>query len=200
MRWARSADERRRWRFALAFLGAIYGSLYFLPFLLELLRARNLLRVALGALALALLVAVVVAFARRRAAGREWAVLAAIVAVYALVLSRMSILQERLHLLEYGALALLVRDALRASFLAGARRNHPERDAALGAFVATAAAGWVDELLQGILPNRYYDLRDVGFNALAAGLALSAAALTAAAARSEARRAAAEDSGGERWQ
>lgn len=191
MRWTRSAAERRSWRIALGVLGAIYGSLYFLPFLLEFLRDRNLLRVALGALAATLFAAVVVSFARRRAGAREWAVLAAIVAAYALVLSRMSILQERLHLLEYGALALLVRDALRWRFLAQPSRAHPERDAALGALLLTAAAGWVDELLQGILPNRYYDLRDVGFNALAAAMALAAASLSASAARAEARRAAA---------
>jgi hypothetical protein len=191
VRWARSAAERRSWRIALGGLGAIYGSLYFLPFLLEFLRDRNLLRVALGALAATLLAAVVVSYARRGAGGREWAVLALIVAAYASVLARMSILQERLHLLEYGALALLVRDALRWRLLAGPPRAHPERDAALGALLLTAAAGWVDELLQGILPNRYYDLRDVGFNALAAAMALAAASLSAWAARAEARRAAA---------
>ena len=36
--------------------------------------------------------------------------------------------------------------------------------------------GWLDEGVQGLLPNRMYDLRDVAFNALAAALALGAAA------------------------
>ena len=44
-----------------------------------------------------------------------------------------------------------------------------------------AAVGWLDEAVQGILPNRIYDLRDVAFNALAAGLALAAAAALRAA-------------------
>jgi hypothetical protein len=36
------------------------------------------------------------------------------------------------------------------------------------------AAGWIDELIQGLLPTRYYDLRDVAFNAAAGLLALLA--------------------------
>jgi len=36
---------------------------------------------------------------------------------------------------------------------------------------------WLDEGIQWLLPGRVYDLRDVGFNALAAGAGLGAAAL-----------------------
>ena len=37
---------------------------------------------------------------------------------------------------------------------------------------AGAAIGYGDELLQGILPGRYYDLRDVAMNALGAVLGI----------------------------
>ena len=42
----------------------------------------------------------------------------------------------------------------------------------LVAAVATGILGWIDEGIQAFLPNRYYDLRDVAFNALAGVLSL----------------------------
>jgi hypothetical protein len=54
---------------------------------------------------------------------------------------------------------------------------------ALAAVLATTAAGWLDEGIQAVLPNRYYDHRDVVFNGAAA-----AAAVAALAARGWARR------------
>jgi len=38
----------------------------------------------------------------------------------------------------------------------------------------TAILGWLDEGIQAILPNRVYDVRDVGFNALAGLMAIAA--------------------------
>lgn len=167
-------DERRAWAVALGLLGAIYLSLYPLPFLLEALRARGLLRRSIAALFAAAALAVVAGALRRRARWREWAVLGAAALVYGLLLSRMDVLQERLHLLEYGAVALAFRAAIAASLGArggGGRAAGPAMLAA--AFGATVAAGWLDEGIQALLPNRYYDIRDVGFNALAGALALA---------------------------
>ena len=82
----------------------------------------------------------------------------------------MSVLQERLHLVEYGAVALAFRAAFAARRADG---RAPALPAAAAAFGATVAAGWLDEGIQALLPNRYYDIRDVGFNALAGALALA---------------------------
>jgi hypothetical protein len=182
--WTRSASERRWWTLALVYLAGIYLSLYPLQFALDFLRTRNLLRLTMGALFVVAGAAVVAAMARRRATRLEWLVLGAIGATYLLLLSRMTIIQERLHLLEYGLLALAFREALvaRAAASPGGTAARPARTAA-GALGLTALAGWVDEGIQGILPNRVYDLRDVGFNALAAAIALAAAAALGWAAR-----------------
>ena len=48
------------------------------------------------------------------------------------------------------------------------------RAAAPAAFGLTAAGGLLDELIQGVLPNRTYDLRDVALNAFSAALAIAA--------------------------
>ncbi|MBP1644251.1 MAG: hypothetical protein H6Q03_2920, partial [Acidobacteria bacterium] len=166
-----SAEERRWWRISWAYVAAIYLSLYPLQFALDFLRTRNLLRLSLAALALVLAGVAVRVLARRRAGRREWLVLVLVGATYVLAAMRMPIVQERLHLAEYGGLALAFRRAL-----------------ALGAAGLAALAGLVDELIQGVLPNRQYDLRDVGFNAGAAVLALVAAGALAGARASDGRR------------
>ena len=51
------------------------------------------------------------------------------------------------------------------------------------AIVATALLGWLDEAIQLFLPDRVYDLRDVGFNALAGLMAVVASAALAWARR-----------------
>ena len=42
------------------------------------------------------------------------------------------------------------------------------------AVAVTALFGWLDEGIQAILPNRVYDIRDVGFNVLAGLIAIAA--------------------------
>jgi hypothetical protein len=90
-----------------------------------------------------------------------WAFAALVLAAigYAVVFSSLRALRlERTHLVQYGIAALLAWRAV-------AQHVH-------GAFAAYAAAaligtaiGWGDELVQGLLPNRVYDLRDVAMNA-----------------------------------
>jgi hypothetical protein len=167
--------ERKLWIAVAVAIAALLASLYPLQFLLDFLRARNLLRLSIVTLFAVVAGLVAGWMLKRRAGVREWLVLFLAAAAYALFAMRLEVPQERLHLVEYGALALLLREAF-----AERRRSHglpdsPGRVAAL-ALGASIAVGWVDELVQGILPNRQYDLRDVGFNTLAAAMALATAA------------------------
>lgn len=70
--------------------------------------------------------------------------------------------EEAVHFLEYGLLGYLLFRALR----------HSIRDESiyLAAFLIGALVGVFDEILQWAMPNRYWDFRDAGLNALAAGL------------------------------
>ncbi len=77
----------------------------------------------------------------------------------------LAIPEERLHFLQYGLMAVLARRAV-APRVGGWRQY-------LAAIAIASAAGWGDELIQGLLPDRYYDLRDVLINALAAALAMA---------------------------
>ncbi len=72
---------------------------------------------------------------------------------------------EAVHFFEYGLVGILSFNALKH------RSQNPWRlNASSG--LLTTATGWFDEALQGLLPNRYYDLRDVGLNALSGILGL----------------------------
>ena len=171
----RSARERRLWIAVAVAVGALLAALYPLQFLLDALRSRNLLRLSIAALFLFCATATVGALARRRAPLSAWLVLAATGAVYAGLALAMEVPQERLHLVEYGALALLVRAAV-AESVAVRALGEQVTSVDIWALGAVTLIGWLDEAVQGVLPNRMYDLRDVAWNALAAGLALAAAA------------------------
>ena len=66
---------------------------------------------------------------------------------------------DRIHFVEYGVLGLLC-------FRAVGPRHGPARKVAYG-MVAVFAIGFLDEVVQGFLPIRYYALRDITIDLLA---------------------------------
>lgn len=171
----RTPLERRLWLAVASAVSLLLAALYPMQFVLDALRARSLLRITIVALFLLCAAVVVGALARSRAPLAAWLVVTLAGTVYASLALAMEVPQERLHLVEYGALALLLRAAIAESVLrrpAGRRVSNVD----VWALGASTAIGWLDEGVQGILPNRIYDLRDVAFNALAAALALTAGA------------------------
>ena len=72
---------------------------------------------------------------------------------------------ERIHFLEYGALAL---------FLFRAIRHHVKIPWSYGISILGAfGIGLLDEIFQGFLPNRFYDPRDLWMNLAGAGLGMA---------------------------
>ncbi len=164
-----SRSDRRLWSAAGLCVALIWLSLSIARPAAEALRERNLLRlsVALAFLAAAGFIAWRLSILRP---GRRTLVAAAVVAIaYLLLLVAVPMMpEERLHFLQYGTVAVLVYLALRERHSHRAGRVSPF----LAAAVLTASLGWVDEGIQAVLPNRYYDLRDVAFNSAAGVLAL----------------------------
>lgn len=144
--------SRRAARLALGLLlGLIWGTLGTTRGITNWLRQRALLQPAIlfGVLLLALLS---LALPVRRRALLAVLGMASVIFAGAWLLMRSP--EERVHLIEYGIVAVLFEAVFRERRL-------------LKAFLATIAAGWFDECLQALIPSRHYDLRDVGFNALA---------------------------------
>lgn len=162
--------ERRLWSWTLLIVVAVYSTLAFSQPIDVILRNREW---ATGAFILALLLVVGTAVAyglRIRPGGAEVAVALGIAAVYLLAFLRMSIAEERGHLIEYGVLAVLIFAALEE------RRSNgrPVPAPGLLAMLAAAVIGLVDEAIQQPIPERIFDWRDVGFNTLAAFMAIMA--------------------------
>ncbi|MBD3379966.1 MAG: hypothetical protein GF408_05830 [Candidatus Omnitrophica bacterium] len=74
---------------------------------------------------------------------------------------------EKVHMAEYGLLAVLVYNALKLDM-----GRYDSRLYILGGLICSLA-GLVDEIIQWYLPNRYFDWRDVGFNVAGALIALA---------------------------
>ena len=70
---------------------------------------------------------------------------------------------ERFHLAEYGLLSLLAFRAFRLDLGTGA--------SCLLGWGLASVAGTIDETIQWILPNRVFEWKDIGLNALSSGLA-----------------------------
>lgn len=83
------------------------------------------------------------------------------------LMGQMTFAVERFHLLEYALLALLFHKASRFHF-------HGVWSFALP-FLLTLLVSWADELWQGTLPGRVYDLKDVWLNTLGGLLGLGVA-------------------------
>ncbi|MBF0212865.1 MAG: VanZ family protein [Magnetococcales bacterium] len=69
---------------------------------------------------------------------------------------------ERVHLLEYGILAFLLFRAM----------GQPRGARLFWTYLLVLVAGLSDETIQWMLPNRYFDLRDVGMNGVGAACGL----------------------------
>ena len=156
-----SERERRLWLWALVVLVAIYSTLSPAQQLAAELRERNLLTVTSGAFLLLVGLLIVSRWAKMGPGRREIGAGVGVMAVYLVTLIRLPIPEARSHLFEYGLVAMLIYQALLERRGNGRRVPIPS----LLAAVATALLGWVDEGIQWFLPNRVFDLADVGLNA-----------------------------------
>jgi hypothetical protein len=165
-----SDRERRLWLWTLAVVVAIYATLGLARTLSGILRERDLLDASFVLGMLLFGAAIVMQGLKRRPGGVEIGVALGVAGVYLMVFLRMAIPEERSHLIEYSVVALLIYEALSERQSNGRRVPAP---AAL-AVAVTALLGLLDEGIQATLPKRVFDLRDVGFNALAGLMAMAA--------------------------
>lgn len=165
-----STRERQLWAYTVAVVVAIFATLGLARTLSDELRNRNLLDNTFFVAFVVLVIAVVVRALRLRRTGPEIFVILATAIVYLMMFLRMASPEERTHLLEYGVVALLIHEALTERVRNGGDVPRP----ALLAIVATSVVGAVDECIQLIIPSRVFDPIDLGFNALAATVAVGA--------------------------
>jgi hypothetical protein len=166
-----SDRERRLWFWALIVVIAIYSTLGLAGQLVEEFRNTNLLGIFFAFGFLIVLVVILTQGLMVKPRGVEIAVGLGVAVVYFMVVVRMGVSAvERTHLFEYGVVAVLIYQALSERIRNGFEVKAPGVIAVLG----TALLGWIDEGIQAILPDRVYDIRDVGGNAIAGLMAVMA--------------------------
>ncbi|MDH3733398.1 MAG: VanZ family protein [Gemmatimonadota bacterium] len=183
-----SRRERRLWFWALAVVVAIYSTLGLAGTLVSVLGDRT---VGFGWFwGFIVLVAAIAWSGWTRRPGRfELWVGVGVTAAYAMAFFRLGLgPAERTHLFEYGLVAVLIHQAL----LERRSNGRPVPVPGIIAIGVTVLLGWVDESIQWLLPNRVYDIVDVGFNALAALMSVTASSALARARRWDYERRAAD--------
>lgn len=81
----------------------------------------------------------------------------ALIVVY--FMSGLSIQQERIHFIQYAALTM--------GILWCFEEQRAKKKTWIISIFMSSFAGFIDECIQGFVPNRYFDMRDVGLNVLA---------------------------------
>ena len=158
----------RSWLLVVIYLIALFGSLPFVREAVIALRQQDLLGISVTLLYVLVILGVVyhVVFDVRLSDRVAFLALAVLAAIAGAMVLGLSITEERVHFLQYGVLALLIRRALAWHF--------PPKTQYLGAIALATLAGWLDEVVQGYLPTRFYDTRDVAINGVAAVFAIAA--------------------------
>ena len=155
-----------RWSLAGGWVVLIYSTLYIVRPICEFLKqAASFSLLVKGGVGL-LLVGLMAVLFKRIGAFRVSScfLLAVALGLYVLAISLLPTPEESLHLVEYGILSFFVYWAFILDF-----KNW---QAYLGAFVLTSLLGWGDEGIQYLLPNRYYQTKDVLLNSVSAALGL----------------------------
>ena len=166
-----SERERRLWLWTLVVVVAIYSTLGLAGTLADELSDRDLLDSFFVFGFFLVLATIATQALKTRPRGLEIGVALGVAAAYLMVFVRMGIpLEERTHLIEYGVVAVFIHAALTERASQGRRVPVP----ALLAVLATALVGVLDECIQAVLPSRVFDPRDIGFNVLAAVMAIGA--------------------------
>jgi len=165
-----------RWRWTAAYTALILTTVTLVRTVTEALRTQGLVWVVhYGAIVIGGLVGAVILNAFVKKARGRWVslgVLAFVAVVYAVFMRTLATYPvERIHLLQYGLLGFLVF----RSFGPGTEGLRRYAYSAVVVFVI----GFADEIIQGFVPTRYFDMKDVFVNLAsgALGLALTAASL-----------------------
>lgn len=180
-----SRRERSLWLWTMVVVAAIYSTLGVARPLAGVLRELGLLEAIFMTGMLLIGAAVLTQGLKTRPCGAEICVALGVAAVYLLLFARIATPEERTHLIEYGVVATFIYEALKERADRGGRVPVP----ALLAILAASLIGVLDEVIQGFLPSRAYDERDLLFNVLAAVMAVAASMALAYARRRRMRNA-----------
>ena len=147
--------------------GLIYATLYIMRPICEFFRQFSWFAFGVNGVIAFFIILLVLVSVRKRYICKPvtWFLLFLVISGYFFGMRLLPIAEERLHFIEYGVLAFLVYRALILDFKNSASY--------FAAFVITFFLGLGDEGIQYLLPNRYYQFKDVCLNSASAALGLA---------------------------
>ncbi len=155
------------WMAAAAWTAVIFLTLPYAPIWRDWLTEKftgYFIPIAVAVILILVLIITVTRMIKRRQPWQDFAYLVLITGAYVYSLSRIKILVEQVHFLEYGLLAYLIISALRV--------DRKDLSQYLNALLIVTMIGVADEFVQGVLINRVGELRDVYLNMLSGSLGL----------------------------
>ena len=165
-----SNREKRLWIFVIILVTAIYSTLGIALKMAEFLQNHDLQAVFFLMGMFFVGITIVTQGLKVRPGGAEIAIAVGIVAVYFMAFTRITLLEERSHLIEYSVVAVFIYEALVERKRNGGRVPFPS----IIAIILTSLIGLLDECIQLFLPSRVFDPQDMFFNTLAAVFAVIA--------------------------
>ncbi|MCD4779083.1 MAG: VanZ family protein [Candidatus Omnitrophica bacterium] len=155
------------WVLVLAWVSAIYGTLYRARPICEFLRSATPLGLIINVTLLSAAGFIVFFFYKKKAFANPLKIVLflLVLTVYALSCYFLKQPEERLHFIEYGLLTLFCFNALRFHF--------SSKGLYVLSWTLVTIFGYGDEVIQYYLPNRYFQWKDVGLNSLSAMLAVA---------------------------
>ncbi|MFH1478523.1 MAG: VanZ family protein [Candidatus Omnitrophota bacterium] len=158
--------DRRYWVFSISWILLIYSTLYVVRPICNFLKRNTEFEFLILIGLLSVFIGIVIVF-RKRLLEKQLsskALFILVIILYAISLRYIEYPEEKIHLVEYGFLSYLFLKALKPS-LKGVLLY-------IAAFLLTSIVGWIDEGIQYLLPNRYYQATDVLLNIISGGFGL----------------------------
>ncbi|MCA9405321.1 MAG: VanZ family protein [Candidatus Omnitrophica bacterium] len=152
------------WTYVFGWIGLIYSTLCIVRPVCQFLKAHTPFALIMEAVSIGILLYLLIQFLRERRTFLIYGLFIIAMVLYTYNLKLLEYPEEKIHYLEYGILGYLFLNALRL---------HCRPPAAyFWAFILTVLVGWGDEMIQYILPNRYFQWNDVLLNLQAGAMGL----------------------------
>jgi len=150
--------RKKLWMYVFLWVGFIYSTLYIVRPLTNFLKEHTPFTF-LTSLFIVVLFSVVIFWILKNLKHKDrltYLLLTFAAFIYAYALMIIKYPAEKIHLVQYGFLAFLI---YRASLI-----DFKLKSSFAIAFFLTTSFGWIDEIIQYYIPNRYYHINDVMLN------------------------------------
>jgi len=158
--------RRKYWILTFAWVGCIYSTLYVVRPICDFLQERTPFTLVVNTSLILILGLLMIILWRKKRFQRisSYVLLGFVLLCYGYGIKTLRLPAEKIHFVQYGLLAFLCFQAIRVDL---------GKPWAFGAALLLAfILGWIDEGIQHLLPNRYYEFRDVLLNGWSATLGL----------------------------